>query len=87
MIRYDNPIHTFPSPDGRGLSRAVTSSVPINIFTPIPSFPHIMGKGITVFLFPALSGSGGFLVKDLMLLAAAVWSLGEALAVREHDEN
>jgi uncharacterized membrane protein YkgB len=46
-----------------------------------------MGKGITVFLFPALSGSGGFLVKDLMLLAAAVWSLGEALAVREHDEN
>jgi gluconolactonase len=26
--------------------------------------------------FPALSGSGGFLVKDAMLLAAAVWSLG-----------
>jgi uncharacterized membrane protein YkgB len=30
--------------------------------------------------FPALSGSGGFLVKDVMLLAAAVWSLGEALS-------
>ena len=29
--------------------------------------------------FPALSGSGGFLLKDVMLLAAAVWSLGEAL--------
>jgi len=29
--------------------------------------------------FPALSGAGGFLVKDLILLGAAVWSLGEAL--------
>jgi reactive chlorine resistance protein C len=29
--------------------------------------------------FPALSGSGGFLLKDVALLAAAVWSLGEAL--------
>src|SRR5215467_13977986 len=29
--------------------------------------------------FPALSGSGGFLLKDVVLLAAAVWSLGEAL--------
>jgi len=46
-----------------------------------------MGKGITVFLFPALSSSGGFLVKDLMLLAAAVWSLGEALAPEERDGN
>src|SRR5919202_5947070 len=30
--------------------------------------------------FPALSGSGGFLLKDLVLLGAAVWSLGEASA-------
>ena len=29
--------------------------------------------------FPVLSGSGGFLLKDLVLLAAAVSSLGEAL--------
>jgi uncharacterized membrane protein YkgB len=29
--------------------------------------------------FPALSAAGGFLVKDIVLLAAAVWSLGEAL--------
>jgi uncharacterized membrane protein YkgB len=29
--------------------------------------------------FPALSGSGGFLLKDVILLGAAVWSLGEAL--------
>ena len=26
--------------------------------------------------FPALSGSGGFLLKDLVLLGAAVWTLG-----------
>ena len=30
--------------------------------------------------FPALSGSGGFLLKDAVLLGASVWSLGEALA-------
>lgn len=29
--------------------------------------------------FPALSGSGGFLLKDAVLLGASVWSLGEAL--------
>jgi reactive chlorine resistance protein C len=29
--------------------------------------------------FPALNGSGGFLLKDLILLGASVWSLGEAL--------
>ena len=29
--------------------------------------------------FPALSGSGGFLIKDILLLGAAVWSLGESL--------
>jgi uncharacterized membrane protein YkgB len=30
--------------------------------------------------FPALSGAGGFLLKDVILLGAAVWTLGEALA-------
>ncbi len=29
--------------------------------------------------FPALSGSGGFLLKDLVLLGVSVWCLGEAL--------
>jgi uncharacterized membrane protein YkgB len=29
--------------------------------------------------FPALSGSGGFLLKDSVLFGASVWSLGEAL--------
>ncbi|HKZ81558.1 MAG TPA: DUF417 family protein [Pyrinomonadaceae bacterium] len=30
--------------------------------------------------FPALSGSGGFLLKDLVLLGGAFWTLGESLA-------
>lgn len=30
--------------------------------------------------FPALSGAGGFLLKDVVLLGASVWSLGEALS-------
>lgn len=29
--------------------------------------------------FPALSGSGGFLLKDLVLLGAALWTLGDSL--------
>jgi len=30
--------------------------------------------------FPALSGSGGFLLKDVVLLGAAFWTLGNSLA-------
>ena len=30
--------------------------------------------------FPALSGSGGFLLKDLVLLGASFWTLGDSLA-------
>jgi uncharacterized membrane protein YkgB len=30
--------------------------------------------------FPALSGAGGFLLKDVILLGAAIWTLGEVLA-------
>ena len=29
--------------------------------------------------FPALSGSGGFLLKDVVLLGASVWTLGDSL--------
>ena len=29
--------------------------------------------------FPALSGSGGFLLKDVILLGASVYTLGESL--------
>jgi uncharacterized membrane protein YkgB len=30
--------------------------------------------------FPALSGSGGFLLKDVTLLGASVWTLGDSLS-------
>jgi reactive chlorine resistance protein C len=34
--------------------------------------------------FPALSGAvGQFLIKDVVLLGAAIWSLGEALILKE----
>jgi reactive chlorine resistance protein C len=35
--------------------------------------------------FPALSGSGGFLLKDAVLLGASVWSLGEALTATHYS--
>ena len=31
--------------------------------------------------FPALSDAGGFLIKDVVLLGSALWSLGESLAL------
>ena len=33
--------------------------------------------------FPALSGSGGFLLKDVVLLGAALFTLGDSLAARK----
>ena len=47
--------------------------------TTLPFLFSLPGWEPTLGGFPALSGSGGFLLKDLVLLAAAVWSLGEAL--------
>ena len=34
--------------------------------------------------FPALSGSGGFLLKDTVLLGAALYTLGDSLASERH---
>lgn len=33
--------------------------------------------------FPALSGSGGFLLKDVVLFGAALWTLGDSLTARK----
>jgi uncharacterized membrane protein YkgB len=30
--------------------------------------------------FPALSGSGGFLLKDVVLLGASLWTLGDSIS-------
>ena len=35
--------------------------------------------------FPALSGSGGFLLKDFVLLGAALYTLGDSLAARQQS--
>jgi uncharacterized membrane protein YkgB len=34
--------------------------------------------------FPALSGSGGFLLKDIVLLGAALFTLGDSLTASKH---
>ena len=36
--------------------------------------------------FPALSGSGGFLLKDVVLLGAALWTLGDSLAAAKRAD-
>ena len=37
--------------------------------------------------FPALSSAGGFLLKDVVLLGTALWSLGEALSTVESTDS
>jgi len=59
---------------------ALGSALAVLMFLTTLSFlVSLPGWESTLGGFPALSGSGGFLLKDVMLLAAAVWSLGEAL--------
>jgi len=48
-------------------------------FTALPGWEPQLGG------FPALSSAGGFLVKDLILLGAALWSLGESLTAVDTD--
>lgn len=37
--------------------------------------------------FPALSGSGGFLLKDAVLLGASLWSMGEAMEANRQKQG
>ena len=37
--------------------------------------------------FPALSGSGGFLLKDVVLLGAALWTLGDSMSASSSVGN
>lgn len=59
---------------------AVGSLLAIVMFLTTLSFlfttPGVIQPG---YSFPALSGAGGFLIKDIVLLGVAVWSLGDAL--------
>jgi len=59
---------------------ALGSALAIPMFLTTLSFLFSLpGWEPTLGGFPALSGSGGFLLKDLILLGAAMWSLGESL--------
>jgi uncharacterized membrane protein YkgB len=66
------PLSAKISAIGSGLAVAMFLTTLTFLFS-LPGWEPSLGG------FPALSGAGGFLLKDIMLLAAAVWSLGEAL--------
>lgn len=66
------PLSAKASAIGSGLAIVMFLSTLTFLFS-LPGWEASLGG------FPALSGAGGFLVKDIVLLAAAVWSLGEAL--------
>ena len=61
---------------------AIGSALAVATFAVTLSFmlttPGVWGDG-----FPRLGGSGQFLVKDFVLVGAALWSLGEALRGRQ----
>jgi uncharacterized membrane protein YkgB len=63
---------------------AVGSALAIPMFLTTLSFLFSLpGWEASLGGFPALSGSGGFLLKDILLLGVAVWSLGEALSASQ----
>jgi reactive chlorine resistance protein C len=66
------PVATKISALGRALAVLMFLTTLSFLFS-LPGWEPTLGG------FPVLSGSGGFLLKDLVLLAAAVSSLGEAL--------
>lgn len=63
---------------------ALGSAVGVLMFCTTLSFLFTLpGWEPTLGGFPALSGSGGFLLKDIVLLGAAVWTLGDSWARAE----
>lgn len=66
------PVSARISALGSGLAVAMFLTTLTFLFS-LPGWEPDLGG------FPALSDAGGFLVKDLILLGASVWSLGEAL--------
>lgn len=66
------PLSAKVSAIGSGLA-AVMFLTTLTFLFSLPGWEPSLGG------FPALSGAGGFLLKDVVLLAAAIWSLGEAL--------
>ena len=50
--------------------------------TATPEMNAVDGMGAAAGGFPALSPVGQFLLKDVVLLGASMWTLGDALAAR-----
>lgn len=66
------PISTRLSAIGSGLA-VLTFLATLTFLFSLPGWEKSLGG------FPALSGSGGFLLKDVVLLGAALFTLGESL--------
>ena len=74
----------LPTADGSGVAALVFIGTLSFLFT-TPGVPDAAAGG-----FPALSSVGQFLLKDLVLLGASVWTLGESLsasAARAHGRS
>lgn len=67
------PISAVAAAVGSGLA-VLMFLISLSFLFTLPGWEPTLGG------FPALSGAGGFLVKDVVLLAVAVWSLGESLS-------
>ena len=66
------PIFPKLSAVGSGLA-ILTFLATLSFLFSLPGWEKSLGG------FPALSGSGGFLLKDVVLLGASLWTLGESL--------
>lgn len=68
---------------------AIGSALAIGIFLSTVSFlvttPDVVADSELHVSF--LTATGGFLIKDIALLAAAVWTLGDSLAARARRES
>jgi uncharacterized membrane protein YkgB len=70
------------------LAAAVGSAIAVATFAATLSFlATAPGAWDAARGFPWLGGTGQFLVKDLVLLGASVWSLGEALAAARRAQT
>jgi uncharacterized membrane protein YkgB len=56
------------------INAIITFLITLSFLFSLPGWEKSLGG------FPALSGSGGFLLKDTVLLGAALWSLGDSIA-------
>jgi len=68
-----NPIYARLSAIG-SLIAVLTFLATLTFLFSLPGWEKSLGG------FPALSGSGGFLLKDVVLLGAAFWTLGDSLS-------